>query len=186
MPCCFVVSSFLLPPSVFPPSVYVSGTFRLHFCNPCFVGQYSVVSTATCYRLDCQGSNPGGGEIFRACPDGVWGPPSHLYNGYRVCFPEVKRAGHDVDHQPPSSADVKERVELYRSSPSRLHDLCRVTFTFTAVLLRGTRGREPATSRFVLWSAMDDGRHYVYTCVSIWLRGTSQNDARNRDYLLRE
>jgi hypothetical protein len=36
-----------------------------------------------------RGSNPGGGEIFRTCPDRPWGPPSLLYNGYRV-FPGVK------------------------------------------------------------------------------------------------
>jgi hypothetical protein len=30
--------------------------------------------------------NPGGGEIFCTCPDRHWGPPSLLYNGYRV-FP---------------------------------------------------------------------------------------------------
>ena len=30
-----------------------------------------------------------GGEIFRTCPDRPWGPPSLLYNGYRV-FPGVK------------------------------------------------------------------------------------------------
>jgi hypothetical protein len=35
------------------------------------------------------GSNPGGGEIFRNCPDRPWVPPSLLYNGYRV-FPGVK------------------------------------------------------------------------------------------------
>ena len=35
------------------------------------------------------GSNPGGGEIFRTCLDRPWGPPSLLYNGYRV-FPGVK------------------------------------------------------------------------------------------------
>jgi hypothetical protein len=34
-------------------------------------------------------SNPGGNEIFRTCPDRPWGPPSLLYNGYRV-FPGVK------------------------------------------------------------------------------------------------
>ena len=36
-----------------------------------------------------RGSNPGGGEIFRTCPDRPWGPPSLLYNGYQV-FPGVK------------------------------------------------------------------------------------------------
>jgi hypothetical protein len=31
-----------------------------------------------------RGSNPGGGKIFRTCPDRPWGPPIFLYNGYRV------------------------------------------------------------------------------------------------------
>jgi hypothetical protein len=35
------------------------------------------------------GSNPGGGEVFLTCPDRPWGPPSLVYNGYRV-FPGVK------------------------------------------------------------------------------------------------
>jgi hypothetical protein len=39
-----------------------------------------------------RGSNPGGGEIFRATPDRPWGPPSLLYQGYRV-FPGGKAAG---------------------------------------------------------------------------------------------
>jgi hypothetical protein len=30
-----------------------------------------------------RGSNPGGDEIFRTCPDWPWGPPSLLYNEYR-------------------------------------------------------------------------------------------------------
>jgi hypothetical protein len=38
------------------------------------------------------GSNPGGGEIFRTCPDWPWGPPSLLYDGYLV-FPGGKVAG---------------------------------------------------------------------------------------------
>ena len=33
-------------------------------------------------------------------------------------FPLVKRSGRGVDHPPPSSAEVKERVELYIYSPS--------------------------------------------------------------------
>ena len=32
-------------------------------------------------------------------------------------FPGVKRSGRRVDHPPPSSAEVKERVELYLCSP---------------------------------------------------------------------
>jgi hypothetical protein len=31
-----------------------------------------------------RGSKPGGEEIFHTCPDRPWGPPSLLYNRYRV------------------------------------------------------------------------------------------------------
>ena len=42
---------------------------------------------------------PVGGEIFRTSPDRPWGPPSLLYNGYRV-FPGGKvRPGRDAPHQ---------------------------------------------------------------------------------------
>jgi hypothetical protein len=60
---------------------------------------------------------PVGGEIFRSRPDRLWGPPSLLYNGYRVSFPGVKRPGRGVDHPPSFSAEVKERVELYLYPP---------------------------------------------------------------------
>ena len=45
------------------------------------------------------------------------GPEILLYNVYRFSSPEVKRRTRDVDHSPPSSAEVKERVELYVFSP---------------------------------------------------------------------
>jgi hypothetical protein len=46
------------------------------------------------------------------------GPLSLLYKGYRVSFAGVKRPGRGVDHPPPSGAEVKERLEIYLSSPS--------------------------------------------------------------------
>ena len=62
--------------------------------------------------------NTAGGEIFRTHPDRLCDPPRFLYNGYWVSFPGVKRPGRGVDHPPPCSAEVKERVELYRYSPT--------------------------------------------------------------------
>jgi len=84
------------------------------------VGRDSSVGIATRYGLDGPGieSRCGEGEIFRTRPDRPWGPPSLLYDGYRLFFPGVKRPGRDVDHPPSSSAEVKERVELYVYSPS--------------------------------------------------------------------
>jgi hypothetical protein len=59
-------------------SIYVS--------NMWYRGRDSSVGIVT-----VRGSNPGGGEIFRTPPDWPWGPPSLLYNGYRV-FPGGKAA----------------------------------------------------------------------------------------------
>jgi len=60
------------------------------------------------------GWNPAGSEIFLTHPDWPWDPPRLLYNGHQG----VKRQGLGVDHPPPSSAEIKEGVELYVCSPS--------------------------------------------------------------------
>ena len=61
---------------------------------------------------------PGGGEIFRIRPDRSWGLPSLQYNGYPVSLPGVKRPRRGLTHPPPSSAEVKERVQLYLYFPT--------------------------------------------------------------------
>ena len=57
------------------------------------------------------------GTRFSARPDRPWGPPSLLYNGYRV-FPVGKvRPGRDADHSPPSSAAVMEQYSYTSTHP---------------------------------------------------------------------
>ena len=57
---------------------------------------------------------------FSARPDWSWGPPSLLYNGYRV-FPGGKvRPQRAADHSPPSSAAVTEEYS-YTSTQSLGH-----------------------------------------------------------------
>jgi len=54
-------------------------------CTETFWTPYTcTVGYFTRYGLGGPGSNPGGGEVFRTRPDRPWGPPSLLYNGYRV------------------------------------------------------------------------------------------------------
>jgi hypothetical protein len=65
-----------------------------------------------------QGSSAGGGENFCTRPDRPWGPPSLLNNRHLVSLQGVKRLGRGVDHPLPSTAEVKEWVELYVYSPS--------------------------------------------------------------------
>ena len=60
-----------------------------------------------------RGWNPGEGEIFRSRPDRPWGPPSLVYNKYRVSFLGVRRPGRGVNHPLPSSAEFKKKLYLF-------------------------------------------------------------------------
>jgi len=92
--------------------VFVYLFIYLFICGP-----GSSFGIATSYGLDGPGIESRWGEIFRICPERPWGPPSLLYNGYRV-FPGGKEwRGRDADPSPPSSAVGHERVELYLYSP---------------------------------------------------------------------
>jgi len=66
-----------------------------------------------------QVSKPGGGDIFCTHPDWPWANPAPYTMG-TGSFTEVKRPVRGVDHQPTSSAKVKDRVEQYLYSPSGL------------------------------------------------------------------
>jgi hypothetical protein len=63
-------------------------------------GPGSVVGIATGYGLDGPGIESRCSEIFRTCPDRPWGPPSLLYNGYRVFLGGKERPGRDPDPSP--------------------------------------------------------------------------------------
>jgi hypothetical protein len=66
----------------------------------------SVVAITTDYGLDGPGIESRWGEVFHTCPDRPWGPPSFLYNRYRVFHGGKERPGRDADPSPLSSAVV--------------------------------------------------------------------------------
>jgi hypothetical protein len=49
--------------------------------------------------------------------------PAYYQMGTGFLSLGVKRPEREADHSPPSSAEVKECVELYFHSPIRLHDV---------------------------------------------------------------
>jgi hypothetical protein len=81
-------------------------------------GRDSVVGIATRYGLNVPGVEY---RWWRDFPYpsrpalGLTHPPVHWVLGL---FPGIKRPGREVNHPSPSSAEVKERVELYLYSPS--------------------------------------------------------------------
>ena len=77
-----------------------------------------------------RGSNPGGSRISAPIQTGPGAHPASYTMG-TGSFPEVKHPGRDDDHPPPSSAEVKERVELYLYSHFWAFVVCfRFNFTF--------------------------------------------------------
>ena len=54
---------------------------------------------------------------FSVRPDRPWGPPSLLYNGYRVFHGGKVRPGRAADHSPPSSAAVMEEYSYTSTHP---------------------------------------------------------------------
>jgi hypothetical protein len=74
-----------------------------------FMGRGNSGGIATCYGL---GSNPGGGEISAPVQTGPGSHPASHTMG-TGSSPGVKLPEHSVYHSPLSSAEVKDRVELY-------------------------------------------------------------------------
>ena len=78
-----------------------------------------------------RGSNPGGGKFSAPLQTGPEAHPASYTMGI-ASFPGVKRPGRSTDHSPPSSAEIKERAELYLNSPSGpLWPVLGRTLTFT-------------------------------------------------------
>jgi hypothetical protein len=81
----------------------------LHMQYPHAIYHASSVGITTKLRVGRSGDRiPVGGKILRTRPDRPWGPPSPLYNGYRVFTGGKERPGRDADPSPPSSAEVLE------------------------------------------------------------------------------
>jgi len=82
--------------------------------NKCGRVAQSVKRLATGWTV--RGSNSGGGEVFRTCPDRTWGPHSLLYIGYWVFPGGKKRPGRDADPSPLYNAVTKKGLS-YTSTP---------------------------------------------------------------------
>jgi hypothetical protein len=83
----------------------------------------SSVGIALGYRLDDRGSRvafpegAGNFSLHHRVQNGSGVHPASYPVATRGSFLEVKRSGHEADHSPPSSGEVKELVELHLHSP---------------------------------------------------------------------
>jgi hypothetical protein len=93
-------------------------TLRCSEISSCCIHIRPWYAIATCYGLDGPWiESRWGGRDFPRPSRPALGPPSLLYNGYRV-FHAVKAAGAWRWPPTPSSTEVKERIELYLYSTS--------------------------------------------------------------------
>ena len=83
----------------------------------------STVSIANRYGMDGPGIESWWERDFPHLSRPTPGPHPTFYTISTGSFPEAKRPGRKVDHLPPSSAEIKERIKLYISSPTDLSAL---------------------------------------------------------------
>jgi hypothetical protein len=76
------------------------------YSNIVHVGQVAQLVQRLATGWTVGGSNPGGGDIFRSCPDRPWGPPSLLYHVYLAFAGGRKQQGRNAGPSPHSSAEV--------------------------------------------------------------------------------
>ena len=82
------------------------------------MGRDGSVGIVTRYGLDGPGIESRWGARFSTpVQTGPGAHPASCIMGTGP-FPGVKRPGRGADHQPPSGAEIKEKVELYLCSPS--------------------------------------------------------------------
>jgi hypothetical protein len=90
------------------------------------VSRDSAVGLALVYRLDDRGSSlrfpaeAGSFCLRHSAQNGSGAYPAYYPMEIRGSLPGVERLGLAADQSPPSSAEVKECVELYLHSPIRL------------------------------------------------------------------
>jgi hypothetical protein len=103
------------------PKILIS---NLSHSTVCRVGRDNLTGDITTrYRLDGPGMESRWGRVFPQRSRPALGPaqsPTKLTPG---SFPRVKRPEIGVDHPPPSSTEVKERVALFFYSPLGLRGL---------------------------------------------------------------
>ena len=105
------------------------GLVRNNMAHLNLSGQDSVVGIATGYGLDDQGFEPPRCELFRTPPDQPQGPPSLLYNRYRIFFPRLMPLELRVNHPALSSAEVVYEYSYNSNSPCSF--LACLTMNFT-------------------------------------------------------
>ena len=80
----------------------------------CFVSTFSYTAFAAGYGVDGPGIESWwGGRFSTPIENGRGAYPAFCTMGTGFFFPGAKRPTRGVNHPPPSSAEVKERVNLY-------------------------------------------------------------------------
>jgi hypothetical protein len=109
------------------------------------------------------------GEKFFSSPKWLhrlWGPPRLLFTGYQGSFLEVKLLGRNVDHTPPTTAEVKNEWCFTFILPICLHSVNRGNFTSFAFYK--TLEGDSQDWKIILWTFMLKLRSWKSLKLHFW------------------
>ena len=109
--------SWIWKPKSHKPDPF-QASIQIFLFTTMFRGRVSLVGIATRYGPDGPGIESRWGRDFPHPSRPALGPTPPSCAVGTGSFPGIKRPGRGVDRPPPSSAEVKERVELYVCHPS--------------------------------------------------------------------
>jgi len=150
----------------------------VHFKLPSFCSRAGTANSVQQLPIGwtVRGSNPGRGEIFHTHPDWPGAHPASYTMG-TGSFPGVKWPGCGIDHPPPPSIKVKERVELYLYCTSGpLQPVIWWTLQCKTLCFRVPSSKHPRT-QYKQWTSTDDQSWDVkLNFISFRLGNTLNND----------
>jgi hypothetical protein len=149
------------PPGIDPGTVRLVGQRLNHYAIPGPNITYTVTTFIACCSVGTVSIPQAGTSLLQKDPNRLFGSPRLLFNGYQGSIPGIKQSGSDVDHPPPTGADINNKW-------SYKHYACRYTW-----LVQEQTEHRVNSSKATSCSVEYTSNALCVTCISVYKTMTS-------------